>query len=107
MKSDEKPPEIINERIYENFGICHKEDIFSLPELHIRESYLTFSHSSLSQVHTKLTSFIISNNLRLSLKKYLLSLIPIKLKFYHNYVISAPHGPLAKECHPISNFGLI
>ena len=49
MKSDEKPPEIINERIYENFGICHKEDILPLPEPHTKESYYTFSHSSLSQ----------------------------------------------------------
>ena len=48
MKSDEKPPEIINERIYENFG-CHKEDIFTLPEPHTREIYITISHSSLSQ----------------------------------------------------------
>ena len=27
MKSDEEHPEIINESIYENFGICHKEDM--------------------------------------------------------------------------------
>ena len=27
IKSDEELPEIINESIYENFGICHKEDI--------------------------------------------------------------------------------
>ena len=49
MKSDEKPPEIINEIIYENFGICHKEDILPLYERHTRESYLTYPHSSLSQ----------------------------------------------------------
>ena len=29
MKSDEEPPEIINESRYENFGICHKEDILA------------------------------------------------------------------------------
>ena len=27
-------------------------------------------------------------------------MILIKLKFYHNYDISAPHGLLAKECYP-------
>ena len=48
MKSDEEPPEIINESIYENFGICHK-DILPLHEPHTRESYPTYSHSSLSQ----------------------------------------------------------
>ena len=47
MKSDEEPPEIINESIYENFGICHKEDIL-LHEPHSRESYPTYSLSSLS-----------------------------------------------------------
>ena len=61
--------------------------------------YLTFSHSSLGQ--GKLISLIVSNNLRLNLKKYLLNMIPIKLKFYHNYVISAPHGPFAKVCYPV------
>ena len=49
MKSDEEPPEIINESIYVNIGICHKEDILPLYEPHTRESYPTFSHSSLSQ----------------------------------------------------------
>ena len=29
MKSDEEPPEIINESIFGNIGICHKENIFS------------------------------------------------------------------------------
>ena len=52
-------------------------------------------------VHTKLISVIISNNLRLCLKKSELNLIPIKLEFYQNHVISAPHGPLAKACYPI------
>ena len=36
MKSDEEPPEIINENIYENFGICHKEDILPLHEPYTR-----------------------------------------------------------------------
>ena len=49
MKSDEKLPEIINESIFENFGICHKEDILPLHEPHTRESYTTYSHSTLSQ----------------------------------------------------------
>ena len=49
MKLDEEPPEIINERIYENFGICHKEDILPLYEPLTRESYPTVSYSSLSQ----------------------------------------------------------
>ena len=49
MKSDEEPPEIINESIYENFGICHKEDILPLHEPHTRENYPTYFHSSLSQ----------------------------------------------------------
>ena len=49
MKSDEQPPEIIHENIYENFEICHKEDILSLHEPHTGESYPTYSHSSLSQ----------------------------------------------------------
>ena len=51
MKSDEKPPEIINERIYirKLCGIYHKEDILPLHEPHTRENYLTFFHSSLSQ----------------------------------------------------------
>ena len=49
MKLDEEPPEIINESIYENFGICHKEDILPLHEPHTKESYPTFSYSSLSQ----------------------------------------------------------
>ena len=31
MKSDEEPPEIINESIYEN-GICKKEDILPVHE---------------------------------------------------------------------------
>ena len=62
MKSDEEPPEIINESIYENLGICHKEDILPLHEPHTRESYPTYSHSSLSQVHIKLIILIISNN---------------------------------------------
>ena len=48
MKSDEEPPEI-NESIYENFGICHKEDILLLHEPHTRESYPSYSHSNLSQ----------------------------------------------------------
>ena len=49
IKSDEEPPEIINESIFENFGIGHKEDILPLHEPHTRESYPTYSHSSLSQ----------------------------------------------------------
>ena len=49
MKLDEEPPEIINGSIYENFGICHKEDILPLHEPHTRESYPTYSLSSLSQ----------------------------------------------------------
>ena len=49
MKSDEEPPEIRNERVYENFGICHQEEILPLHEPHARESYPTYSHSSLSQ----------------------------------------------------------
>ena len=48
MKSDEEPPEIINESIYEN-GICHKEDILPVHEPNTRESYPTYSNSSLSQ----------------------------------------------------------
>ena len=40
MKSDEEPPEIINESIYENLGICHKEDILPLHEPHTMDSYL-------------------------------------------------------------------
>ena len=38
MNSDEEPPEIINESVYEDFGICHKEDIVPLHEAHTRES---------------------------------------------------------------------
>ena len=49
MKSDEELPEIKNESAYENFGICHKKDILPLHEPHTRESYPTYSHSSLSQ----------------------------------------------------------
>ena len=49
MKSDEELPEIINESIYENFGICHKEDILPLHKFYNREIYPTFSHASLSQ----------------------------------------------------------
>ena len=49
MKSDEEPPEIMNESINENFGICHKEDILLLHKPHTRESYPTYSHSSLIQ----------------------------------------------------------
>ena len=49
MKSDEEPPEIIKESIYENFGICHNEVILPLHEPHTRESYPTYSNSSLSQ----------------------------------------------------------
>ena len=49
MKSDEEPPEIINESIFENFGIGQKEDILPLHEPHTRESYPTYSHSSLRQ----------------------------------------------------------
>ena len=48
IKSDEKPPEIINESIYENFGICHKEDILPLHEPNT-ENYTIYSYSSLSQ----------------------------------------------------------
>ena len=49
MKSDEEPPEIINESIYENFSICQKEDILPVHEPHTRESYPTYSNFSLSQ----------------------------------------------------------
>ena len=49
MKSDEESPEITTESIYENFGICHKAVILPLHEPHTRESYLTYSNSSLSQ----------------------------------------------------------
>ena len=49
MKSDEEPTDIINESIHENFVICHKEDILTLHEPHTRDSYPTYSHSSLSQ----------------------------------------------------------
>ena len=48
MKSDEELPEITNESIYENFVICHKENILPLLEPHARESYPNYSHSSLS-----------------------------------------------------------
>ena len=48
MKLDEEPPEMINEGIYENLGICHKEVILSLHERHTRESYPTYSNSSFS-----------------------------------------------------------
>ena len=49
MKSDEEPPEIINGSLYKNFGIYHMEDVLPLHEPHTRESYPTYSHSSLSQ----------------------------------------------------------
>ena len=47
MKSDVVPPEIINENIHENFGICHKEDILPFHKPHTRASYTTYSHYSL------------------------------------------------------------
>ena len=62
MKSDEEPTEIINESIYENFGICHEEDILPLHEPHTRESYPTYSLLVWVREQTKLIILIISNN---------------------------------------------
>ena len=62
MKSDEEAPEIINESIYENFGICHKEDILPLREPILGKVTLPTPIIVWVRVHTKLISLIISNN---------------------------------------------
>ena len=62
MKLDEEPSEIINENIYENFGICHKEDILPLHEPHTGKVTLPTPNLVSVGVHTKPISLIISNN---------------------------------------------
>ena len=62
MKSDEEPPEIINESIFENFGIGQNEDILPFMSPILGKVTLPTPILVWVRLHTKLRSLIISNN---------------------------------------------